>query len=95
MIQKIAPFAIVGIALFVVISTLVGDKSLSHLLYLRRELHQLELSASKLADDISLTEHNISLAKDDSFFLERQAREELALSKPGEIIYIFPKASSK
>ncbi len=93
MIHKIAPYAIVGIALFVVVSTLVGDKSLSHLLYLRKELHQLEYSATNLAQDVETTSARISLAKSDPFFLERRAREELALSKPGEIIYIFREGS--
>lgn len=90
MIGRVAPYIIVGIAVFVVGSTLIGDKSLSHLIHLKQELHELETAADKLTQQIEQANATITRVKEDPLFLEQRAREELALSKPGEIIYIFP-----
>lgn len=73
----------------------VGDHGLPKLFAINRELNTLEAKNRALETDITETKNKIYSLSSDDLTLERRAREELGLVKPGEVVYIFPDKSSQ
>ena len=73
--------------------TVAGNHGLLQLLQLSDEIERMALNNRSLKSDILELKNDIYAATVSDNFLERSAREELGLSKPGEIVYIFPDKS--
>ena len=81
---------IVLIISFIVIS-LVGDNGVLEL-YRRKLIYQhLEAEINKLLQENERLKEEIRLLREDPFTIEKIAREELGLVKPGEVVCLFPK----
>ncbi|MCB0323840.1 MAG: septum formation initiator family protein [Bdellovibrionales bacterium] len=70
-----------------------GQSGLMRLGEMRREVQELDLKNRELESEIVRTQNKIYGLRKSDPVLEKLAREELGLSKPGEIVYIFPDAS--
>ena len=92
---KITSFLILGMALLILCITVVGNRGLMHLDQLTREIQALEDENKRLQSNIAELKNRIYAVQHDPLTIERQAREELGLSRKNEIVYVFPKTQAK
>ena len=81
------------LALFILllsIYTIVGERGVFHLWRLRGEQAQLDQQNFRLQKENETLRQRISRLRHDDLYLEKIAREELNLVRPGEVIYRFP-----
>ena len=72
------------------ILTAVGERGALHLWRLRAEKAKLDEENYHLQKENEGLRQRISKLRNDNYYLEKIAREELNLVRPGEIIYRFP-----
>ncbi|MGB7946776.1 MAG: septum formation initiator family protein [Candidatus Binatia bacterium] len=77
------------------ILTAVGERGALHLWRLRQEKTQLDVETHRLQKENESLRQRISKLRNDNYYLEKQAREDLNLLRPGEIIYRFPSSEVK
>ncbi len=75
--------------------TAVGDRGALHLWHLRAEKAGLDEANYRLQKENDTLRERISKLRNDDFYLEKMAREELNLVRPGEVIYRFPSSEAK
>lgn len=68
----------------------VGERGALHLWRLRDEKRKLDEANYRLQKENEALRGRISRLRNDDFYLEKLAREELNLVRSGEIIYRFP-----
>ncbi len=73
-----------------VVFTLFGNHGLVQLMQLSDEIAILSEENQEIEAEIIEIQNQIYGVSSSKLVLERRAREELGLSKPGEIVYIFP-----
>lgn len=78
------------LGLLVLFFSAVGKQGLIHLLQLHSEVEMIAEKNEELKQETATIKRDIRDAKDSPLALEKQAREELGLSRPGEIIYLLP-----
>ena len=70
--------------------TMAGEWGAIHLWRLRGEKAKLDEQNYRLQKENEGLRQRISRLRNDDFYLEKLAREELNLVRPGEVIYRFP-----
>jgi cell division protein FtsB len=75
--------------------TAVGERGVLHLWRLNGEKTKLDEDNYRLQKENEGLRQRISKLRNDNFYLEKMAREELNLVRPGEIIYRFPPSEPK
>jgi cell division protein FtsB len=75
--------------------TMVGERGVFHLWRLRGEKTDLDEQNFSLQKENEALRQRISRLRYDDFYLEKIAREELNLVRPGEVIYRFPSSGSR
>jgi len=75
--------------------TTFGERGLLHLWRLRGEQGKLDDSNFLLQKENEVLRERIHRLRHDDLYLEKIAREDLGLVRPGEIIYRFASAESK
>ena len=90
------PFYLLG-SLFLLLSlvTIVGERGALHLWRLRGEKTQLDEQNYRLQMENRTLRERVMRIRDDNQYLEKLAREELNLVRPGEVVYRFPKAEPR
>lgn len=86
---KYAHFFVLGLALSALFFGVAGNHGLLVLGELQQELSGLEAEKHRLESEISTLREQIELIEVDDEVLEKLAREELGLSRDGEIVYHF------
>ena len=76
--------------LLLVLVTVVGERGALHLWRLRGEKAQLDAQNYRLQKINAELRQRISRIRNDDRYLEKLAREELHLVRPGEVVYRFP-----
>ena len=87
-----------GLALLIILLslyTIIGERGALHLWRLRAEKTKLDEQNYRLQRDNEALRQRISRLRNDNFYLEKLAREELNLVRPGEVIYRFPPAEAR
>ena len=91
------PLLMIG-ALIALLSlvTIVGERGALHLWRLRGEKNRLDEQNYRLQKENEALRQRIYALRNDDSYLEKVAREELHLARPGEIVYRFqsPRARS-
>jgi cell division protein FtsB len=87
--KTIKRFLFLLLAVFLVYSFFAGPYGFLRLFSLLNEKKELKLEAQKLEARIMEMENRKEKLKSDSFYLEKQAREKLGMSREGEKIYKF------
>ena len=82
---------IVLLALYAV----AGDRGAIHLWRLRGEKAKLDEQNFRLLKETEALRQRIAQVRNNNFYLEKLAREELNLVRPGEVIYRFPAVKPK
>jgi cell division protein FtsB len=90
---RLTSLLIVGMGILILGITVVGNRGMLHLAQIDREIHALESENQRLSSNISDIKNRIYAVQHDPLTIERQAREELGLSRKNEIIYVFPESS--
>lgn len=90
---RLTSAAIILLTLVILLLAIAGPHGVLHLLQLNRELQALELKNRALDTEIVSTKNEIYSIRTNNDALERAAREQAGLSKPGEIVYILPSSS--
>lgn len=90
--NKLAPFLIIGLSFLVAFLTLHGNYGLKELNKVNNELEFLEQENVRLQNEILQTKDNIDRLRRDRLFLEKKAREELSVARPNDLIYVLPRA---
>jgi cell division protein FtsB len=75
--------------------TAVGERGVLHLWRLNGEKAKLDEENYRLQRENETLRQRISKLRNDNSYLEKLAREELSLVRPGEIIYRFPPAENR
>jgi len=75
--------------------TIVGERGALHLWRLHGEKSNLDEQNYRLQKENEALRLRISRLRNDDAYLEKLAREELNLVRPGEVIYRFPKAATR
>ena len=83
------------IAIALLFFTVFGNQGLLHLMRVEQELDSLQQKNRKLESEIVELTNRIYGIRTSEEVLEKNAREQLGLSKPGEIVYIFPSAAKE
>lgn len=78
----------------VVSATLYGKNGVERLVQLNRTEGALKRQEAAMLKEIRQLEHEIHRATYDSQYLTNQARAELLVSSPEEVVYIFPEDRS-
>ena len=81
--------------LLLALVTIVGERGALHLWRLRGEKNQLDEQNYRLQKTNEELRQKIARIRNDNHYLEKLAREELNLVRPGEVVYRFPKADSR
>jgi cell division protein FtsB len=90
------PLYLLGsLILVLLLVTIVGERGALHLWRLRGEKAQLDEQNYQLQKTNEALRQRISRIRTDNRYLEKLAREELNLVRPGEVVYRFPKAESR
>lgn len=77
-----------------VLAILVGNRGFWTMVRHRRELSRLERQLQELRQESKRLDREIALAERDPAYIERVARRELGLIRPGEIEYRFLPATA-
>lgn len=89
------PYLLGLFILSLLILSLLGERGAFHLWRLRGEQAKLDEENYRLQKENENLRKRISMLRNDDFYLEKLAREDLNLVRPGEIIYRFPSSEPK
>ena len=81
-----------GLILVLAVVTVVGERGAIHLWRLRGEKNRIDEQNYRLQKENEALRQRVSRIRNDNHYLEKLAREELNLVRPGEVIYRFPKS---
>ena len=81
-----------GLILLLAVVTVVGERGAIHLWRLRGEKSRIDEQNYRLQKENEVLRQRVSRIRNDNHYLEKLAREELNLVRPGEVIYRFPKS---
>jgi cell division protein FtsB len=81
-----------GLILLLAVVTVVGERGAIHLWRLRGEKSRIDEQNYLLQKENEVLRQRVSRIRNDNHYLEKLAREELNLVRPGEVIYRFPKS---
>jgi cell division protein FtsB len=74
--------------------TVVGERGVVHLWRLGGEKARLNEQNYRLQQENEALRQKITRVRHDNAALEKLAREELAMVKPGDVVYRFPKSAA-
>lgn len=94
MLNNLSSLALIILALGLLSLSLFGKHGYVRLRELKQEVNLIKEKNESMAAEIAQTKNKIFSAEHSASTIERQAREELGLAKPGEIIYTFPDETS-
>ena len=81
-----------GLILLLAVVTILGERGAIHLWRLRGEKSRIDEQNYRLQKENEALRQRVSRIRNDNHYLEKLAREELNLVRPGEVIYRFPKS---
>ena len=87
-------YLLASLILLLLLVTVVGERGALHLWRLRGEKTQLDEQNYRLQKTNEELRQRIARIRNDNRYLEKLAREELNLVRPGEVVYRFPKAEA-
>jgi cell division protein FtsB len=83
-------YCLAAVILLLAAYTMVGERGVFHLWRLKGEKARLDEQNFALQKENESLRQRVSRLRHDNFYLEKIAREELNLVRPGEVIYRFP-----
>jgi cell division protein FtsB len=93
--RRLIRHALVFITLLIVVDAIAGEKGLLALLQARREYSALERSLDRARTENAELREMARRLREDPKAIEEQARRELGLIKPGEMLFIIKDIEKK
>src|SRR5919205_2477825 len=93
--QHWLPYVMGVLIMLLCVYTIVGERGAIHLWRLRAEKAKLDEQNYQLQRENEALRRRIWRLRNDNFYLEKLAREELNLVRPGEIIYRFQPSDAR
>ena len=93
--RRLLRHALVFITAVIIIDAIAGEKGLLALLQARREYSALERSLERARTENADLREIARRLREDPTAIEEQARRELGLIKPGEVLFIVKDISNK
>jgi cell division protein FtsB len=93
--RRLLRHALVFITLLIVVDAIAGEKGLLALLQARREYSALERSLERARTENAELREMARRLREDPNAIEEQARRELGLIKPGEMLFIIKDVEKK
>lgn len=88
--RTVAFFVLMAVVLAYLVSTLLfSDTGLFKYLDLKRNEQRLETEIRQMEKEKQMMKAKVDALKGDSYYIEKQAREEYRMAKPGELIFEF------
>ena len=84
-----------SLILAVALVTIIGERGALHLWRLRGEKSQLDEQNYRLQKENEALRQRVARIRHDDQYLEKLAREDLNLVRPGDVVYRFPKAEAR
>lgn len=75
--------------------TIVGERGALHVWRLRGEKTRIDEQNYRMQRDNEALRQKITRVRHDNHYLEKLAREELNMARPGEVVYRFSKSESR
>ncbi|MGH7886366.1 MAG: FtsB family cell division protein [Candidatus Binatia bacterium] len=88
-------YLLASLIVLLALVTIVGERGALHLWRLRGEKTQLDEQNYRLQKTNEELRQRIARIRNDNRYLEKLAREELNLVRPGEVVYRFSKAEPR
>jgi cell division protein FtsB len=88
-------YSLASLILLLSVYTIVGERGVVHLWRLRGEKAKLDEQNFRLQKENEDLRQRIARLRHDDLYLEKIAREELNLVRPGEVIYRFAASEPK
>ena len=88
-------FLLVLVCLALVVHEVFGQNGILALRHQRKELETLQLKIQQLQQENEQMERQIKALRSDPQAIERLAREQMRMARPGEIIYALPDKDSQ
>ncbi|MPZ74985.1 MAG: hypothetical protein GEU77_00470 [Deltaproteobacteria bacterium] len=79
-----------ALILLLVTVTIIGERGAIHLWHLRGEKSKIDEQNYRLQKENEALRQRVSRIRYDNYYLEKLAREELNMVRPGEVVYRFP-----
>lgn len=92
--RKFTPLLILLLAVVIASFTVIGRHGIFHLATINNEIKLLENKTRELQSEIIEVKNEMYDLEHNPFALEKKARQELGLSKRGEVVYVFPNQDS-
>ena len=90
------PIYLLGsLILLLALVTIVGDRGALHLWRLRGEKSRIDEQNYRMQGNNEALRQRIGRVRNDDHYLEKLAREELNMVRPGEIVYRFSKSEAR
>lgn len=93
--QRWPLFLLGTLILLLSLVTIVGERGALHLWRLRGEKSRLDEQNYRLQKENESLRQRIHSLRNDDAYLEKVAREELHLARPGEVVYRFQSARAR
>lgn len=87
--QRWPIYLIVSLIVLLSLVTIVGERGALHLWRLRGEKHRLDEQNYRLQKENEALRQRVSRIRNNDDYLEKVAREELNLVRPGDVVYRF------
>lgn len=84
---KFVLYSAIFFACLLLLYTIIGDQGIIDLYQFQLKIHSLESEIREIDRANDSLREKIRLLRDDPYYIEGLAREELGLIKPGEVIY--------
>ena len=93
--QRWLYYSLGALIALVSVVTIIGERGALHLWRLRSEKAQLDGENYRLQKENDSLRQRVSRIRRDDYYLEKLAREELNMVRPGEVVYRFANRESR
>jgi cell division protein FtsB len=93
--QRWLYYSLGALIALVSVVTIIGERGALHLWRLRSEKAQLDAENYRLQKENESLRQRVSRIRRDDYYLEKLAREELNMVRPGEVVYRFANRESR
>ena len=94
-IRRAALLALAMLSIALIVHEIFGENGYLALRRKRQELQALEEQVQKLQQENQKLEQQIKSLQSDPAAIEKLAREQMRMARPGEIIYVLPEREPK
>lgn len=93
--KRVIVYTLFFVALLYILVNLIGENGLLRYIELKDKKRAIEAEILALAEENRMLKNQIELLRDDPFYIEKKAREDLGLARPDEFIFEYDKNDNR